>query len=234
MKYSENQKYEVFLKYLCGCTPQKIEGEVGANRSTVYRWIADWKEDLKNHTLAELPIQDMGAVLTHITELEKLIDEQNRMISIIHESHILQSIPLGHRLTMAVQYLDSYSVAELCQAFEIKPSSLYYHINVIQKESKYQLEEKLLRTEITRVFEESGRRFGAERIRLQLRNYGIRTSKKRIIRLMKQLDLYNESPEQPYYPMSDTGALEDALDIQNFTVRSINGPYMRNTEQDSL
>lgn len=212
--YSEDQKYEVLLKYLCGYTPQKIADEVGIHRTTVYRWIADWKEGLKSHTLAELPIQDMGAILTHIAELEKLINEQNQTISIIHESHILQSIPLKHRLDMAIQYLNTYSAKQVCHAFEMRLSSLYYHIGATQKETRYQQKENLLRSEITRVFEDSGRRFGAERIRIQLRNQGIHTSKKRIIRLMKQMGFYNESPEQSYYPMPDAGDLEDVQDVQ--------------------
>ena len=212
--YSEEQKYEVLQKYLCGYAPPKIACELGIPRSTVYRWIAAWKEDLKSHTLAELPIRDMGAILTHIAELEKLVNEQNQIISIIHKSHILQSIPLKHRLDMAVQYLNTYSAKQLCRAFEMRPSSLYYHIGATQKETRYQRKEQLLRYEIARIFEDSGRRFGAERIRLQLRNQGIHTSKKRIIRLMKQMGLYNESPEQPYYPMPDASDLENTQDVQ--------------------
>lgn len=156
----------------------------------------------------------MGAILTHIAELENLVNEQNRTISIIHKSHILQSIPLKHRLNMAMQYLNTYSAKQVCRAFEIRLSSLYYHISATQKETRYQQKEKLLRSEITRVFEDSGRRFGAERIRLQLRNQGIRTSKKRIIRLMKQMGLYNERQEQPYYSMADAGNPEDTKDVQ--------------------
>lgn len=212
--YSEEQKYEVLQKYLSGYTPQKIASELGIHRSTVYRWIADWKEDLKRHILAELPIQDMGAVFTHIAELEKLVNEQSQILSIIHKSHILQSIPLKHRLDIAIQYLDTYSVKQICRAFEMRLSSLYYHICATQKETRYQQKEKLLRSEITRVFEDSDRRFGAERIRLQLRNQGIRTSKKRIIRLMKQMGLYNESLEQPYYPMPNAENPEDTKDVQ--------------------
>lgn len=212
--YSEEQKYEVLQKYLCGYAPPKIASELGIHRSTVYRWIADWKEDLKKHALAELPIQDMGAVLTHIAELEKLVNEQNQIISIIHKSHILQCIPLKHRLDIAIQYLDAFSAKQICRAFEMRPSSLYYHICATQKKIRYQQKEQLLCSEITRVFEDSGRRFGAERIRLQLRNQGIRTSKKRIIRLMKQMGLYNGSPEQSYYPMSNAGDTEDTKDVQ--------------------
>ena len=176
--YSEDQKYEVLQKYLCGYTPPKIADEVGVHRSTVYRWIADWKDDLKRYTLADLPIQDMGAVLTHIADLEKQLDEQKRMIAVIHESHIMQSIPLKRRLDMAVQHLNTYSLKQLCRVFEIRPSSLYYHIAATQKETKYQQKENLLRSEITRAFEDSGRRLGAEQIRLQLQNHGIRTSKR--------------------------------------------------------
>lgn len=212
--YSEDQKYEVLQKYLCGYTPPKIADEVGVHRSTVYRWIADWKDDLKRYTLADLPIQDMGAVLTHIADLEKQLDEQKRMIAVIHESHIMQSIPLKRRLDMAVQHLNTYSLKQLCRVFEVRPSSLYYHIAATQKETKYQQKGKLLRSEITRAFEDSGRRLGAEQIRLQLQNHGIRTSKKRIIRLMKQMGLYNESPEQPYYPMPDAGDSENTQDVQ--------------------
>ena len=115
---------------------------------------------------------------------------------------------------MAMQYLNTYSAKQVCRAFEIRLSPLYYHIGSTQKETKYQQKENLLRSEIIRVFEDSGQRFGAERIRLQLRNQGIRTSKKRIIRLMKQMGFYNESPEQSYYPMSDAGDLEDVQDVQ--------------------
>lgn len=212
--YPEDQKYEVLQKYLRGYAPPKIADEVGVHRSTIYRWIADWKGDLKRYTLAELPIQDMGAVLTHIADLERQLDEQKRMIAIIHESHIMQSILLKHRLDMATQYLNTYSLKQLCRVFEIRPSSFYYHIGATQKETKYQQKEKLLRSEITRAFEDSGRRLGAEQVRLQLRNHGIRTSKKRIIRLMKQMGLYNESPEQPYYPMPDASDSENTQDVQ--------------------
>ena len=113
--------------------------------------------NLWRHTLAELPIQDMGVVLTHIADLEKQLGEQKRMIAVIHESHIMQSIPLKRRLDMAVQHLNTYSLKQLCRVFEVRPSSLYYHIAATQKETKYQQKGKLLRSEITRAFEDSGR-----------------------------------------------------------------------------
>ena len=99
-------------------------------------------------------------------------------------------------------------------SYIIIKSSISNSIFQNNKETKYQQKEKLLRSEITRVYEDSGRRLGAEQIRLQLRNHGIRTSKKRIIRLMKQMGLYNESPEQPYYPMPDASDLENTQDVQ--------------------
>lgn len=108
MKYSKTQKHDALLQYLCGHTPKEIAENIGVHFTTVYRWIDCWKESSEERTLAELPIQDMGAVLTRIAELQKQLDEQKRMLSIIHESQVLQSIPLNHRINIALRYTDIY------------------------------------------------------------------------------------------------------------------------------
>lgn len=79
MKYSKTQKHDALLQYLCGHTPKEIAENIGVHFTTVYRWIDCWKESSEERTLAELPIQDMGAVLTRIAELQKQLDEQKRM-----------------------------------------------------------------------------------------------------------------------------------------------------------
>ena len=167
---SENQKHEAFLQYLCGYTPKEIAAGVGIHFTSVYRWIDGWKKGLEGLSLTELPIQDMGIVLTRIEELQKQLNEQECMIAIIHESRVLQNIPLKRRTDIAMKYLDTYSVTQLCHIFEIKPSTLYYHIRIAKNGTRRQQQENLLCSEIKRIFDESGRRLGAEQIRLRLKN----------------------------------------------------------------
>lgn len=156
----------------------------------------------------------MGMVLTRIEELQKQLDKQESMIAIIHESHMLQTIPLKQRIDMAMKRLDIYSVAQLCHIFEIKPSTLYYHIRIAQNGTRRQQQENLLCSEIKRIFDESERRLGAEQIRLRLNKQGIHIGKKRIIRLMKQLGAYDEDLEQFYYCTLGMSDLEDTPDVQ--------------------
>lgn len=214
MKYSESQKHKALLQYLCGHTPKEIAEETGIHFTTVYRWIDCWKEIFEERVLTELPIQDMGMILTRIAELQKQLDEQKRMLSIIHESQVLQSIPLNHRINIALRYSDTYPATQLGQIFEIKLSTLYYHMRNARERTKRHRQEDLLCSTIAVIFEESGKRFGAERIRLQMKKLGIRISKKRVIQLMKQMGLYSADSEVSHYCSSEANGLENAQDVQ--------------------
>lgn len=211
---SEIQKHEAFIKYICGYSPQELANELNVHFTTVYRWIGAWKRTLSRYKLADLPIQDVGAILTYTEELRQQLANLERSTAIIHESKVMQTIPLEQRIDMAVSFLETYSVSTLCQTFEINPSTLYYHKRAFQNGTKHLKQDGQINSAIAGIFEESGARFGAERIRIQLEKRGIKTSKKRIIRLMKHMGLYNKSAERPYYPSSNADHLENTYDVQ--------------------
>lgn len=213
-QYSEKQKHEAFLKYLCGYAPKEIADVLDIRLPTIYRWIRSWRDSLEGHTLAELPIQDIGSVLTCIAELRKQLDGLEQSIDIIHESNVLQMLPLQQRINMAMHLSGTYPVVKLCRVFEIMPSTFYYHKRIAKNGTKYQLREKLLSDAIAKAIKESRGRFGAEQIRIQLSKQGIRTSKKRIIRLMEKMEPYKRSSELPYYPLSDKECQEGICDVQ--------------------
>lgn len=211
---SEVQKHEALIKYICGYSPQTLASELNVHFTTVYRWVKTWQKNLGNHPLTELPIQDIGTILTYTNELRKQLDMLERSVNIIHESKVLQAIPSKQRIDMAVSLLDKYPVTLLCKTFEINPSTLYYHKRNGQTERKHRQQDDRISAAIEEIFENSGRRFGSERIRIQLEKQGIKTSKKRIIKMMKNLGLYNKSAELPYYASSDANQLEDTCDVQ--------------------
>ncbi len=210
----EKIKREVFTKYLCGYTPVELANEFGIHFTTIYRWIERWKKDLSEHTLEELPFQDMGMVLEYVKSLKQQLDEAARSLSIIHESNVLQTIPLKDRIGMAKKYVETYPVNLLCRTFEIPVSTLYYYRRKAMDETKRQKEERDLSGAIRAIFENCRGRLGAERIRVLLQEQGITTSKRRIGKLMKQMGLSSNKYANTYYPSNCALALEEGTDVK--------------------
>lgn len=207
-------KREIFIKYICGFTPKELADEFGIHFTTIYRWIERWKKDLPKHTLQELPLQDIGTILEYTENLKRQLDEIERSLSIIHESRVLQTVPLKERITIAKKLIETYPVKLLCDTFEIPMSTLYYHKRKIKNETRLQQEEHDLSDAIRSVFEKSKGRLGAERIRVLLQEQGIKTSKRRIGRLMKQMGLSSNECARTYYPSSCVGDLEEGIDVK--------------------
>lgn len=118
------------LSWMCEIENIQQESKINfanCTSTTVYRWISAWKRTLSRYKLADLPIQDVGAILTYIEELRQQLADLERSTAIIHESKVMQSIPIEQRIDMAVSLLETYPVSTLCQTFEINPSTLYYH-----------------------------------------------------------------------------------------------------------
>lgn len=211
---SEKIKREIFIKYICGCTPVELANEFGIHFTTAYRWIERWKKDLSEHTLAELSFQDMGMVLEYSKDLKQQLDETERALSIIHESEVLQTIPLKERVSIAKKYVETYPIKLICHTFEIPVSTLYSTKRKIRDETKHQKQDCDLSDAIRVIYEISKGRLGAGRIRVLLQEQGIKTSKRRISKLMKQMGLSgNGETNRCYYPNS-TLDLEEGADVK--------------------
>lgn len=202
------------MKYLCGYTPIELADEFEIHFTTVYRWIQKWRKDLSQHTLEELPFQDMGMVLEYIKSLKQQLDEAEHSLSIIHESKVLQTIPFKERVSMAKKYIEAYPVKLLCRTFEIPASTLYYYRGKARDETKRQKEERDLSDAIRTIFEKCKGRLGAERIRVLLQEQGITVSKRRIGKLMKQMGLSSNKYANTYYPSNCALDLEEGADVK--------------------
>lgn len=197
--YSEEIKQQAFERYLCGYNGLDISEELIIPFSTVYTWIRAWKKECAEKTLADCSLHEIGTILRHTEEQKKQIEKLTLELSIIHESGILQTIPLSQRLEAAATFGDTHSAAWLCRAFELKLPTFYYHKRTRDQIPKRQQEDIVLSDTIREIYEVSGRRFGAKRILFQLQKRGIRTSRKRVIRLMKEMNLRGEVDAVPYF-----------------------------------
>lgn len=161
-----------------------------------------------------MPFQDMGMVLEYIKSLKQQLDEAERSLSIIHESNMLQTIPLKDRVGMAKKYIGTYPVKLLCRTFEIPVSTLYYYKRKARDETKRQKEERDLSGAIRVIFEKCRGRLGAEKIRILLQEQGITVSKRRIGKLMKQMGLSSNEYVNAYYPSNCVLDLEEGTDVK--------------------
>ena len=212
MKYSKSIRQEVFVKYVCGYTPKEIAKETGIHFATIYRWVNSWRKDLNDRPLTDLPLQDVGTILSYTEELKQRLEEAERTLSIIHTSGILQTIPLRQRIDMVLSLLDAYPVKFLAQAFEVSLSSIYYHRGQEQRKIQRQQQDEDMRSRIQEIFTENNGRIGAERIRILLHNQGVIVSKKKVIRFMKQLGLTSNTRSKIYYPSQSKQ--EEGNDVQ--------------------
>ena len=78
MKYSKSIRQEVFVKYVCGYTPKEIAKETGIHFATIYRWVNSWRKDLNDRPLTDLPLQDVGTILSDTEELKQRLEEAER------------------------------------------------------------------------------------------------------------------------------------------------------------
>lgn len=159
-----------------------------------------------------LPLQDVGTILTYTEELKRRLEEAERSLSIIHTSGILQAIPLRQRIDMVLSLLDAYPVKFLAQAFEVSLSSIYYHRGQEQRKIQRQQQDEDMRSRIQEIFTENNGRIGAERIRILLHNQGVIVSKKKVIRFMKQLGLTSNTRSKIYY--ASQSKQEEGDDVQ--------------------
>lgn len=168
---------------------------------------------MNDRPLTDLPLQDVGTILTYTEELKRRLEEAERSLSIIHTSGILQTIPLRQRIDMVLPLLDSYPAKFLVQAFEVSLSSIYYHRGQEQRKIQRQQQDEDIRSRIQEIFTENNGRIGAERIRILLHNQGVIVSKKKIIRFMKQLGLTSNIRPGIYYPLQSPEKERDDVQI---------------------
>lgn len=123
----EKAKQEILIRYIYGDTPKELSEEFGVHVATVYRWINIWENETGELFLTKLPLQKMGMILEYVKGLKQQLEETERALAIIHESGILQTIPLQERLNMAMSFAETHSAKLLSHTFELSQSTFYHH-----------------------------------------------------------------------------------------------------------
>lgn len=131
---------------------------------------------------------------------------------------------------MIEQRSDQISVEAMCEVLDVSPSGYYAsrHREVSEREK----EDVVLGDAIERVFLESRGTYGSDRVHQQLRREGIRTSRKRVARLMQERGLRSVRARKRGKSLTrrgDHAYIVPNLLQQDFTATAINQKWVTDT-----
>lgn len=182
--YPTEFKVKIVRRYERGESIKALSQELHISQSTLYQWRKEYCSiEMPNRTYTPA---EFDAMARRLKKLEHYME-------IIHQSGYLSSIPLQKKLaTLEELYYrpnNPYSVHELCDALGVARGTFYNHIFRRADRSKYEEEQAQLMLKVKQAFDDSGQRFGAEKIRIVLADSGIHVSKKRILAIMQEIGL---------------------------------------------
>jgi putative transposase len=124
----------------------------------------------------------------------------------------------------------SMSVKTMCEILDVSPSG--YYASQKREPSQRQKADAWLGQEIERVFVASRRTYGSDRVHQQLRREGVRTSRKRVARLMQQHQLRSVRTHKRRWSLTRKGdhayIVPNRLQ-QNFTATNRNQKWVTDT-----
>lgn len=184
--YPTEFKIKTIRRYEKGESIKTLSQELHIAQSTLYHWRNKYCSiQTPNHTYTPAEFDAISR------RLQKLDHE----IEIIWLSGFLKKVPLQEKLAVLeriyTQSDNPYSVHELCEALHVARGTFYNHIFRRADRSKYEDEQAQLMRIVKQVFDDSEQRFGAAKIRTILAQNKIYVSKKRVVSIMQELDLYS-------------------------------------------
>jgi len=190
MTYTLEFKKSIVEKYQQQISVTEISKEYEIPRSSIYNWITLYLEK---------PIEEINVSKK---QYNSLISKMNRMKN---EHKILKKIfgsldlPMSERLDYAKQLNEKgYSVHMVCRLLDINRSTFYH--DKFRKPEVTLIEEndQEFKPVISRIFNLTEGRLGARKIRTLMMKEGYQISERRIKRLMDEMDLVPNRPDDDY------------------------------------
>ena len=188
-EYSEDFKRRVINRYENGESILALSQELGVSQSTIYHWRREYCA-VQTPDRVFTP-KEISSLVQHVKKLEETL-------AVIRASGFILAVSLGDRLAFLEKLYRSestYSVHTICEAMDVARGTFYNHIFRRADRTAKLEEETNLMLLIQQIFNDSGQRFGAEKIRIKLLEVGVHVSTKRISALMRRLDLHSVRPD---------------------------------------
>lgn len=182
-QYTEEFKKIAVQRFVTDESIPAICKDLQVAPSTFYRWIKLYHSiESEHHSYSPL---EFDAISRRLVKAE-------HQLEIIRLTEIISKTPLQIRLcslTQIHEQREQFSIHDLCDALEVSRGTFYNHIFRKADQTHRLREQAELLLQVQQAFDDSGQRFGAEKIRIVLAESGIHISKKRISSIMQELNL---------------------------------------------
>ncbi len=183
-RFNDLQKADIIAQYWRGRPVTKICEEYSISKSTVYDWVRPYSVKRES--------EEVGR---HVFIQKEMVNLQNKMcrlntiIEILGKAECLRSAPLEERLAAFQRLKGQYGTNILLEALDISKGT--YHSRILHNDAPSLRRERYERISdaVREIFDESRQCYGADKILSVLQSRGVRTSKKFVLRIMRDLGL---------------------------------------------
>lgn len=177
-KFTSEEKKSIVAQYWDGRPAVVLCAEYGIPRSTLYSWLKPYK--------ALQSAEQSPATQKEYADLRRHAEKQAKILEVIQQSGCAPSSPLEDRLSAFKKYKEQYSAHILCEALNISRGTYYNRILHDKAATVFLTHQQEIKNMVLSVFEESEQRYGADKILAVLTQRGVHTSKKLILKIMRE------------------------------------------------
>ncbi|MFA5037287.1 MAG: IS3 family transposase [Candidatus Izemoplasmatales bacterium] len=190
MKYTIELKSKIIELFNNGMSITMLSKEFNIPRTSIYHWI-----DL----FVEKPVNEFSLTKRNIYDNQIKLERLELINTIQH--YVISNLLISKERKLELVYLlaeKSYPIKTICRILGIETSTFYHDKN--RKPEVYLIDEQddKFKPLIQSIFTESNGRFGGRKIRIQIVKDGHIISHLRVVRLMKEMGLKPNQPDDNY------------------------------------
>ena len=190
MIYTLKLKKSIIKKYKEGESVSKLSKDYTISKSSIYNWI----DKLLDKSFQELSISKRQ-IYDYQKKIEKL-DRENQI-----QQYIISNLDINKSNKIDLVYSleeKEYPIKAICRILNLNTSVFYHDKN--RKPEVYQIDEEddQFKPLIHSIFNNSDGRFGGRKIRVLLKKDNYVISHARVVRLMKEMNLKPNQPDENY------------------------------------
>mgnify|MGYP002510809168 FL=1 len=181
--YDMAYKWSLYEKHCNGFTLAELSEMSGVTDKSLSAWFK--QIDLQ---YSQAGTMDLKTVHRRNAQLRNAFTQKHTELLLLQNEPTVKAIPEIARISCAQRVLLHYGPNQVCRTLRIRKSNLYYHAFRRPELTSYEKRDLELRPAIQKICETSHKRIGAERIRQQLIEQGFIVCKKKVLRLLREID----------------------------------------------